>query len=330
MLTGKVSGKPNVGQRPSLGFEGVEIGIGRARLASVGLARFALAGRGHVVDVLERAPQALRPLLCPDHDVQADERDVAFRTDDMSSRERLGDVDDIGVLDDIIARSHRRRVRRIERAPCGFDRDRAYGQFRRVGRIGQVLAQTPAMNRQRRIFGFVEAPFVAGIGPILRHQRISADAWQEGGLVEIHEGREGRERLCAIVDIRSARVRRFIGRPGFWRDRAPVGTDLEQFIARLEGLPDAGPLIAEHLRAVGFAAMSGIGQRGPIERDKGSPGEIVEVGIGVGLDRRRVLDAIGRNRWARYRWRRPGGRGEARSELRERRSRRTLASRTSS
>ena len=74
-----------------------------------------------------------------------------------------------------------------------------------------------------------------------------------------------------------------------------VGADLEQFIARLEGLPDAGPLIAEHLGAVGFAAMSGIGQRGPIERDKGSPGEIVELGIGVGLDRGRVFDSIGRN-----------------------------------
>ena len=151
------------------------------------------------------------------------------------------------------------------------------------------------MNRERRIFGFVDAPFVARIGAILRDQRIGADARQKGGLVEIHEGREGRERLCAIVDIRSARVRRFVGRPGLRRDRAPVRTDLEQFIARLEGLPDAGPGIAERLGAVGLAAMSRVGQRRPIERDEGAPGEIVEVGIGVGLDRGRVLDAVGRN-----------------------------------
>ena len=79
------------------------------------------------------------------------------------------------------------------------------------------------------------------------------------------------------------------------RDRAAVGTDLEQFIARLEGLPDAGALIAERLGAIGFAAMGGIGQRGPIERDESAPGEIVEVGVGVGLDRGRVVDAVGRN-----------------------------------
>ena len=252
--------------------------------------------------------------------MQADQRDVAFRTDNMSSGERLGDVDDIGVLDHVIARPHRGRVRRLERTPCGFDRDRACGQFRGMSRIGQVLAEAPAMGRERRILGFVEAPFVARVGAILRHQRISADAGQESGLVEIHEGREGRKRLSAIVDIRSARVRRLIGRPRFWRDRAPVGTDLEQFITRLEGLPDAGPLITEHLGAVGFAAMSGIGQRGPIERDKGSPGEIVEVGVGVGLDRRRVLDAVRAKPMGRDPGRRPGRRREARSELRERRT----------
>jgi len=56
-----------------------------------------------------------------------------------------------------------------------------------------------------------------------------------------------------------------------------------------------------------LAAMSGIGQRGPIERDKGSPGEIVEVGVGVELDRRRVLDAIGRNQWGAILG---GGRGD--------------------
>ena len=142
---GQAEGRP----KAKLGLRGVEIGIGRARLPGVRLARFALAGRGHVVDMLERAPQSLRPVLRPDHDVQADQRDVAFRTDGMSSGERLGDVDDVGVFDHVIARSHRRRVRRIERTPRGFDRDRAHGQFRGMGRIGQVLAQAPAMSRKR-------------------------------------------------------------------------------------------------------------------------------------------------------------------------------------
>jgi hypothetical protein len=41
--------------------------------------------------------------------------------------------------------------------------------------------------------------------------------------------------------------------------------------------------------------MGGIDQRGPIERDESPPGEIVEVGVGIGLDRGCVLDAVGRN-----------------------------------
>ena len=94
--------------------------------------------------------------------------------------------------------------------------------------------------------------------------------------------------------------------PRAWRDGAPVRTDLEQFIAGLEGLPDAGAGLAQRLGAIGFAAMGGIGQRGPIERDEGAPGEIVEVGIGVGLDRGRILDAVGRND-RRAILRRPGG-----------------------
>ena len=169
------------------------------------------------------------------------------------------------------------------------------GNRRGVGRIGQVLAQAPAMSCERIVFGFVDAPFVAGIRAILRHQRIGADAGQEGGLIEIHEGREGRERLHAIVDIGSARVRRFVSRPWLGRDRAPVRADLEQFIARLEGLPDARALIAKRLVAVRFAAMGGVGQRGPIERDEGPPGEIVEAGVGIGLDRGRILEPVGRN-----------------------------------
>src|SRR3984885_10312410 len=105
------------------------------------------------------------------------------------------------------------------------------------------------------MLGFVEAPFVARIGPILRHQRIGADAWQEGGLIEIHEGSERCERLRAIVDPRSARVRRFISSPWLRRDRALVRTDLEQFIAARESRPDAAPLMGEGLAAVGFAAI---------------------------------------------------------------------------
>ena len=40
--------------------------------------------------------------------------------------------------------------------------------------------------------------------------------------------------------------------------------------------------------------MSGAGQRRPVERDEGPPGEIVEVGVGVGLNRGNVFNAIGR------------------------------------
>ena len=188
---GQAEGRP----KAELGLRGVEIGIGRAGVFGVGLARFALAGRGHVVDVLERAPQSLRPVFGPDHDVQADQRHVAFRTDDMARGERLGDVDDIGVFDHVIARPDRRRVRRGERAPGGLDRDRAYRQLRRVVWIGQVLAQAPAGKGKRRVLGFVDARFVAGIGAVLRHQRIGGHAGQERGLIEIHEGLEGGERL---------------------------------------------------------------------------------------------------------------------------------------
>ena len=111
------------------------------------------------------------------------------------------------------------------------------------------------------------------------------------------KGVKRRERLSPIVDIGSARVGRFVSRPGFWRGGAPVRSHLEQFIARLEGLPDAGSLIAEHLRAVRFAAVSRIRQRGPVERDEGAPAEIVEVGVGVRLDRGNVLDPVGRDGW---------------------------------
>ena len=77
MLTGKVSGRPNVGQRPSLGFEGSN--RNRARRLAWRRARALRPRRpGHVVDVLERAPEALRPVFRPDHDVQADQRDVVF------------------------------------------------------------------------------------------------------------------------------------------------------------------------------------------------------------------------------------------------------------
>ena len=135
-------------------------------------------------------------------------------------------------------------------------------------RIGQVLAMAPAMGGKRRIFGRVDAGFVAGIGAVLRDQRIGGDARQKGGLIEVHERGEGRERLRAIVDVGAARVQRVIGRPRLWREGAPVGADLEQFVARLEGLPDARAGVAERLGAVGFAAMGGVGQGGQLSAMK--------------------------------------------------------------
>ena len=129
----------------------------------------------------------------------------------------------------------------------------------------------------------------------MRNERIRADAGKKADWLKSMKGAKLASVFCAIVDTVPARVRRFVGRPGLGRGGAPVGTDLEQFVARLEGLPDAGPGIAERLGAIGFAAVGGVGERGPVERDEGAPGEIVEVGIGVGLDRGRVLDAVWRD-----------------------------------
>ena len=217
--------------------------------------------------------------------MQADQRDVAFRTDDTPRGERFGDVDDVGVLDHVIARPHGRRVCRGEKAPCRLDRDRPGGQSQRMVLIGQVLALAPAAVCKRRVLRFVDARFVAGIGAILRHQRIGGHARREE-LIEIHERFEGRERFRATVDIRSARVRRVVGRPWLRRDRPAVRTDLEQFITGFEGLPDTGAGIAKRLGAVRDTAMSRVGQRGPIERDEGAPGEIVQFRklVDVGLE----------------------------------------------
>ena len=161
--------------------------------------------------------------------------------------------------------------------------------------VRQILALAPSAERERRVLGFVDAHFVAGIGPILRDERIGGYAGSKAGLVEIQERFEGRERLLAAVDVRPARVQRFVGRPRMRRDGAPVGPDLKQFIARFECLPDARAGIAKRLGAIGDAAMKWIGQRGPIERDERAPGEIVEGGKRVELGRGHVLDAIHRN-----------------------------------
>ena len=73
----------------------------------------------------------------------------------------------------------------------------------------------------------------------------------------------------------------------------PVRPDLEQFIAGLERLPDPRAGVAERLGAVGDAALRGIGARRPVERDKGSPGEIVELAKRIDPGRRHVLDREG-------------------------------------
>ena len=166
-----------------------------------------------------------------------------------------------------------------------------------VGEIRQVLAQAPAVRRKRRVLGLVDAHFVARIGAILRHERIGGYGPQEGGLIEVHERIEGRERLRAAVDIRSAGVQRLVGRPWAGRDGTAVRTDLEQFVTGFEGLPYAGAGIAQRLGAVRHAAMGGVGQRWPVERNEGAPGEIVEVGKRIDPGRGHILDAIGRNDW---------------------------------
>ena len=227
--------------------------------------------------------------------MQSDQRDVAFRANDAPGGKRLGDIDDLGVLDHVIARPDRWRVGRGEQSPRRLDRDRTGGKMRGVGLVGQVLAPAPAVERERRVFGFVEPHLVAGIGAILRHQGIGGDAGKKGGLVEIQERLERRERLGPTIDLSAAGVARLVGRPGLRRGRAPVRRDLKQLVAGFEGLPHAGAGIAKGLGAIGDAAPVGAGERGPVERDEGAPGEIVERGIRIGRGREHIVDAVGQN-----------------------------------
>src|SRR5205814_8246732 len=129
------------------------------------------------------------------------------------------------------------------------------------------LALAPAAGRGRGICRFVDAGFVAGIGAILRYQRIDGRA-QEAGLIAIHERIEGGEGFRATVAVGTAGVGRVIGGPGLRCDGAAVGADLEQFITGFEGLPDTWSGSGERLGAVGETAMSRVGQGGPVEGDE--------------------------------------------------------------
>ena len=156
---------------------GVEIGVGDARIARVGFAGVPVASRRHVVDMLERAPDPLRPAPGLDRDVKPDQRDVALRADRMAGGEGFCDVDDLGALD-VMARPRRRRIGSSQGAPGRLDRDRPDGKTARAARVRQLLPKAPAAGGEGREFRLVEMGLVAGIGAVLRDKRIGGRARQ--------------------------------------------------------------------------------------------------------------------------------------------------------
>src|ERR1019366_5131832 len=124
---------------------GIVVRIRRARVFRVGLARVADADGRYVVDVLERAPQPLRPILRLDGDVQADQRDIAFGASRPSRRQTLGDVDDFSVPDYKKALPHGWRISLGEDAPRRLYRNRSDGELRRRFRRRQQIAMEPAV-----------------------------------------------------------------------------------------------------------------------------------------------------------------------------------------
>ena len=175
---GLAEGRP----KPELGLRGVEVGIRSARLPSVRLARVAPAGRGHVVDVLEGAPQSLRPVFVRITMCMPTSVDVAFRTDD--------------IVPASVSRRRRWRYRPRNSAPgspaCrrgervtarGLDRDRARATAPGWAGSGNSLPRLQPGRASAEYSGsLIRAS--SGIGAILRHQRIGGHAGQEGGLIE--------------------------------------------------------------------------------------------------------------------------------------------------
>ena len=177
--------------------------------------------------------------------------------------------------------------------------------------VGQVQAPAPAAGRESREFGLIKMDLVARVGTVLSDQRIGRRADGEARLVEIGERLKRGDRLLPVVDLWPARVASGVARPGCRRDAAAVAAGLEQFVIGLERLPHALTGIAERSLAIGKAAAGGVGEGGPVERNERAPGE---VGEGVALIGRRVLDAVRRNHRRDVGRPGPRQRGEARRD----------------
>ena len=216
-------------------------GVARVRLTCL-----VFAGGWHVVDLLERAPDPLRTARRLDRDMETDQRDVALRADDMPRCEGLGDVDDLGALD-IGARASGRWIRGSQRPPGRLDRDRPDGEARRMARIRKVEPAAPAVGGERFEFGGVEMDLVAGVGAVLRDERIGRLADGEARLVEVGERRKRGDRLLPIVDAGPAWVAPAVARPGRGRDAAPFGVKLEQLVIGLERFPYPPAGVAERI-----------------------------------------------------------------------------------
>ena len=87
--------------------------------------------------------------------------------------------------------------------------------------------------------------FVAGVGAVLRDERIGRLADGEARLVEVGERRKRGDRLLTIVDAGSAGVSPGVACPGRGRDPAALAVDLKKLGVGLERLPYALAVIAE-------------------------------------------------------------------------------------
>ncbi len=175
-----------IGRPEALRLRWVIVRIRNSGVARVGLA---LARGRHVVDLLECAPDPLRSIRGLDRDVQPDERDLALRADDMPRSEALGDIDNRSALD-VGARSCGRWIGGGQWPPGRLDRDRSDRKARRMACVREVDPAAPAVGGERLEFRRIEVDFVAGVGAVLRDERIGRFADGEARLIEVGERRE--------------------------------------------------------------------------------------------------------------------------------------------
>ena len=251
-------GVPRAERRPQLGgLRGIEIGIRRAGVHCVRLASLPYACGRHVVDMLERAPDPLRPALCLDRDMKSDERDVALRADHSPGGDRFGRVDDLAALD-VISPAHRSRIRGRQGPPGSLYRDRSNRKVCGVIFVRQIPALTPAAGGEGPELSLVEMGFVARVCAVPSDQRVGGRADHEARLVEIGERVKRSDRLLPVVDPGAARIAAVVARPWRRRDAAAVVPELEQFVVGFERLPDPRPGIIKRSPPIRRAAPSSV------------------------------------------------------------------------